>query len=79
MLKYSLEKSVTEENLRFYLESSTRFRFPFYDPENPYRKNGLFVHLEETVMEAGEKFQNDYGENFVSINLRGSWLRATTI
>jgi hypothetical protein len=75
MSQYSLEKTVTEEKFRFYLESSTRFRFPFYDPENPYRKNGLFVHLEETLMEAGEKFQNDYGENFVSINLRGSWLR----
>ncbi|UCE39851.1 MAG: hypothetical protein JSV17_10215 [Candidatus Aminicenantes bacterium] len=75
MLQYSLEKRASEEKLRFYLESSTRFRFPFYDPENPYRKNGLFVHLEETLMETGEKFQNDYGENFVSINLRGSWLR----
>jgi hypothetical protein len=75
MMQYSLEKGVTEEKFRFYLESSTRFRFPFYDPQNPYRKNGLFVYLEETLMEAGEKFQNDYGENFVSINMRGSWLR----
>jgi hypothetical protein len=75
MSQYSLEKRITEEKLRFYLESSTRFRFPFYDPENPYRKNGLFVHLEETLMETGEKFHKDYRENFVSINLRGSWLR----
>jgi hypothetical protein len=70
-----LDKKVTEKKLRFYLESSSHFRFPFFDPENPYRKNGLFVHLEETLMEAGTKFQKEYGQNFVSINLRGSWLR----
>lgn len=70
-----LDKKVTEKKLRFYLESSSHFRFPFFDPENPYRKNGLFVHLEETLMEAGTKFQKKYGQNFVSINLRGSWLR----
>jgi hypothetical protein len=33
------------------------------------------MHLEETLMEAGAKFENEYGQNFVSINLRGSWLR----
>ena len=70
-----LDKIVTEEKLRFYLESSSHFRFPFFDPENPYRKNGLFVHLEETLMETGSKFQKEYGDNFLSINLRGSWLR----
>lgn len=75
MSEFQLNKRVTENKLRFYLESSTRFRFPFFDPENPYRKNGLFIHLEETLMEAGEKFQKDYGDGFVSINLRGSWLR----
>jgi predicted nucleotidyltransferase len=75
MFEPHLDKQVTEEKLRFYLESSTHFRFPFFDPENPYRKNGLFIHLEETLMEAGEKFQKDYGDNFISINLRGSWLR----
>jgi hypothetical protein len=75
MCELHLDKKVTEEKLRFYLESSSHFRFPFYDPENPYRKSGLFVHLEETLMEAGTKFEMDYGQNFVSINLRGSWLR----
>jgi len=70
-----LDKEITENKLRFYLESSSHFRFPFFDPENPYRKNGLFVHLEETLMEAGAKFQEEFGDNFVSINLRGSWLR----
>lgn len=75
MSKLHLNKKVTEKKIRLYLESSTHFRFPFFDPENPYRKNGLFVHLEETLMEAGSKFQKEYGQNFVSINLRGSWLR----
>lgn len=75
MYKLHLDKKVTEKKIRFYLESSTHFLFPYFDPENPYRKNGLFVHLEETLMEAGAKFQKDYGKNFVSINLRGSWLR----
>jgi hypothetical protein len=75
MYEFHLDKITTEEKIRFYLESSSHFRFPFFDPENPCRKNGLFVHLEETLMETGEKFQKDYGENFISINLRGSWLR----
>lgn len=75
MSELHLDKKVTEKKLRFYLESSLHFRFPFFDPENPYRKNGLFVHLEETLMEAGAKFEKEYGQNFVSINLRGSWLR----
>ena len=75
MSELRLDKSVTEEKVRFYLESSSHFRFPFFDPENPYRKNNLFVHLEETLMEAGTKFEKEYGQNFVSINLRGSWLR----
>jgi hypothetical protein len=70
-----LDKKVTEEKLRFYLESSSHFRFPFFDPENPYRKNDLFIHLEETIMEAGARFEKEYGGNFVAINLRGSWLR----
>jgi hypothetical protein len=75
MYELHLDKEVTEEKLRFYLESSTHFRFPFFDPENPYRKNRLFVHLEDTLMEAGAKFESEYGQNFISINLRGSWLR----
>lgn len=75
MSELNLDRTVTEKKLRFYLESSSHFRFPFFDPENPYRKNGLFIHLEETLMEAGAKFEKEYGQNFVSINLRGSWLR----
>jgi len=75
MKDYTLPKITTEEMFRFYLQSSTHFRFPFYDPENPFRKNGLFSHLEDTLREIGENFQNEYGEHFVSINLRGSWLR----
>lgn len=57
------------------MDSSRHFKFPFFDPENPYRKNGLFGHLEDTLMEAGGTFQREYGGNFISINLRGSWLR----
>ncbi|MBN1222322.1 MAG: hypothetical protein JXB23_03685 [Candidatus Aminicenantes bacterium] len=75
MKDFKLSKITTEEIFRFYLQSSTHFRFPYFDPENPYRKNGLFIHLEDTLVEAGEKLQNEYGDNFVSINLRGSWLR----
>ncbi len=75
MSKIRLDKTVTEKKLRFYLESSSHFRFPFFDPENPYRKNGLFIRLEETLMQIGTQFEKEYGKNFVSINLRGSWLR----
>jgi len=75
MKDFKLPKKTTEEIFRFYLQSSTHFRFPYFDPENPYRKNGLFTHLEDTLMEAGEKLHECYGKNFISINLRGSWLR----
>ena len=79
MKHYKLDKTVTEEKFRFYLESSNRFRFPFYDPENPYRKTGIFVELEDILHEAGNKFRSEYGDNFVSINLRGSWLRGIPV
>ena len=75
MSNLNLDRTVTEKNLRFYLESSSHCLFPFFDPENPYRKNHLFVRLEETLMEAGAKVEEEYGQNFISINLRGSWLR----
>jgi len=75
MKNFRLPKKTTEAKFRFYLLSSVNFRFPFYDPANPYRKNGLFTQLEDTLMEAGESLQKEYGDNFVSINLRGSWLR----
>ena len=70
-----LENVVTEEKFRFYIESSSRFRFPFFDPENPYRKNGLFVQLDDALKDCGEHFRRDYGSRFVSVNMRGSWLR----
>jgi hypothetical protein len=75
MKNYRLPKRTTEAKFRFYLQSSVNFRFPYFDPANPYRKNGLFNQLEDTLMEAGEILQKEYGDNFVSINLRGSWLR----
>lgn len=75
MKNFQLPKRTTEAKFRFYLLSSVNFRFPFYDPTNPYRKNDLFTQLEDTLIEAGETLQKEYGDNFVSINLRGSWLR----
>jgi len=75
MKNFKLPKRTTEAKFRFYLLSSVNFRFPFYDPANPYRKNGLFIQLEDTLMEAGEALQKEYGDSFISINLRGSWLR----
>jgi predicted nucleotidyltransferase len=75
MKDFRLPKKTTEAKFRFYLLSSINFRFPFFDPANPYRKNGLFTQLEDTLMEAGESLQKEYGDNFISINLRGSWLR----
>ena len=64
---------------RFYLQSSQNFRFPFYDPENPYRRSGIFDRLEDSVLKAGDHLRKQYGERFISINLRGSWLRGIPI
>lgn len=74
-----LEKKLSEEMFRFYLQSSQNFRFPFFDPENPYRRSGIFDRLEDSVMKAGDHFRKHYGEHFISINLRGSWLRGIPI
>lgn len=74
-----LEKKLTEKMFRFYLGSSQKYRFPFFDPENPYRKSGMFVGIENSVLEAGDRLRKQYGENFVSINMRGSWLRGIPI
>ena len=65
----------TLRNFKFYINASHDFRFPFYHPTNPYRLNGLFTDLEDILCECGEKFQRDYGDNFLSINMRGSWIR----
>ncbi len=75
----SLKKTINEEQIRFYLKSCKRYRFPFFDPTNCYRQDGLFGQLEEVLNQAGEKMSQEYGENFVSINLRGSWLRGIPI
>jgi len=75
MAKYSINKKTNLATIKFYLRASHEFRFPFYHPDNPLRKNGLFDLLEDTLNEIGEKLRNKYGENFLSINLRGSWLR----
>lgn len=65
----------TLRNFKYYINASHDFRFPFYHPTNPYRLNGIFPELEEVLFECGEKFRRDYGKNFFSINMRGSWLR----
>jgi hypothetical protein len=65
----------TLRNFKFYINASYDFRFPFYHPTNHYRLNGLFTDLEDVLCECGEKFRRDYGENFLSINMRGSWIR----
>ena len=65
----------TLRNFKFYINASHDFRFPFYHPTNPYRLNGLFPDMEDVLSECGEKFRRDYGENFLSINIRGSWIR----
>lgn len=75
MTKYHINKKTNLKTIRFYLRASHEFRFPFYHPDNPLRKNGLFDLLEDTLNEIGDKLRCKYGENFLSINLRGSWLR----
>ena len=75
MGQVQLKKNINEEQIIFYLLSCKNYRFPFFDPDNCYRKAGLFNELEETLIEVGEKMKKEYGENFISINLRGSWLR----
>ncbi len=75
----TLKKTITQEQIRFYLKSCKYYRFPFFDPRNCYRKSGLFDRLEEALDETGRMLQMEYGRNFLSINLRGSWLRGIPI
>lgn len=74
-MKTYLKKTITQDQIKFYLHSCKNFRFPFFDPENCYRKDGLFKALEETLYRIGEDMQKKYGRNFMAICLRGSWLR----
>jgi len=75
MTRAYLAEKMSLEKLRYYIESGKRYRFAFFDPENPYRKNGLFDELEDLLMQIGDKFKKEFGSQFISINLRGSWLR----
>ena len=79
MDKIKLKKSISKEQIYFYLKSCKYFRFPFFDPSNCYRRDGLFGQLEDTLNLVGVKMKEEYGDNFVSINLRGSWLRGIPI
>jgi len=79
MSKFELKKTVNDVQMKFYLKSCKYYRFPFFDPRNCYRQIGLFDKLEDALAEIGEKMQQEYGDNFISINLRGSWLRGIPI
>ena len=74
-MKSRLREFNTLRNFKFYINASHDFRFPFYHPTNPYRLNGLFPDLEDIICEQGEKYRREYGGNFLSINMRGSWIR----
>ena len=73
--KVRLKKNISQQQITFYLKSCKYFRFPFFDPTNCYRRDGLFGQLEECLIAVGEDLSKQYGRNFISINLRGSWLR----
>jgi hypothetical protein len=79
MTEPALKKTISQEQIRFYLKSCKYYRFPFFDPRNCYRQSGLFDRLEEALDEIGRMLQMEYGKNFLSINLRGSWLRGIPI
>lgn len=79
MGQVKLKKSINKEQIKFHLQSCKYFRFPFFDPSNCYRRDGLFGQLEDTLNHVGVKMTQEYGDNFVSINLRGSWLRGIPI
>ena len=79
MAEPTLKKSISKDQIRFYLKSCKYYRFPFFDPYNCYRKSGLFGQLEEALDGIGRILQMEYGRNFLSINLRGSWLRGIPI
>jgi hypothetical protein len=79
MGQVKLKKSINKQQITFYLKSCKYFRFPFFDTGNCYRRDGLFGQLEDTLNRVGAKMTQEYGDNFVSINLRGSWLRGIPI
>jgi hypothetical protein len=74
-----LKKTINDHQMKFYLKSCKYYRFPFFDPRNCYRQIGLFDKLEDTLTQIGEKMQKEFGEAFISINLRGSWLRGIPV
>lgn len=74
-----LKKDINKQQITFYLKSCKYFRFPFFDPTNCYRRDGLFGQLEESLCRVGEELTRRYGKDFISINLRGSWLRGIPI
>jgi len=74
-----LKKNISKQQIIFYLKSCRYYRYPFFDPTNCYRRDGLFPMLEETLVQIGERMSQEYGKNFISINLRGSWLRGIPI
>ncbi len=74
-----LKQNINREQITFYLKSCRYFRFPFFDPTNCYRRDGLFGQLEECLLRVGDGLKQRFGRNFVSINLRGSWLRGIPI
>jgi len=76
---FELKKTITDQQMKFYLKSCKYYRFPFFDPRNCYRQIGLFDKLEDTLQEIGEKMKQEWGDHFFSINLRGSWLRGIPI
>lgn len=75
MKRVKLKKTINRKKITFYLKSCQYYRFPFFDPTNCYRQDGLFPWLEEALVEIGERLSREYGSDFISINLRGSWLR----
>jgi hypothetical protein len=74
-----LKKDINTEQITFYLKSCKYFRFPFFDPTNCYRRDGLFGQLEDCLQSVGGELSRRYGGNFISLNLRGSWLRGIPI
>jgi hypothetical protein len=74
-----LKKNISKQQIIFYLKSCKHYRYPFFDPTNCYRRDGLFPMLEDTLVQIGERMTREYGKNFISINLRGSWLRGIPI
>ncbi|MFW6140084.1 MAG: hypothetical protein ACOC5S_01865 [Acidobacteriota bacterium] len=79
MSGFELKKTINDQQMKFYLKSCKYYRFPFFDPRNCYRHIGLFDKLEHTLTEIGEKMQKEFGDDFISINLRGSWLRGIPV